>query len=312
MKNLEKSQWNGIVVSKKANYLEVEINNLQDEKLSLQICSKPQRFLCTRRRKLDYKGTNIFVGDRVSIESPDFKHLRAVINDVSPRKNCIDRPQVANITKIFIVLAFENPRFDFFQACRFLLKAEEMACKVGLILTKMDLLKEDQIDKYLARLTSWGYKPLPVSLKTGQGLDLLKKDLLSNELSVMCGPSGVGKSSLLNHYFPEAELRTGSLSSKLQRGKNTTRNVQLLSFSRAARVADTPGFNLPELKISPIELANLFPEIRAQLAIKNCRFRNCLHREEPGCAVNREWDRYSFYLNSLADLMLITRSHRAD
>jgi ribosome biogenesis GTPase len=109
----------------------------------------------------------------------------------------------------------------------------------------------------------------------------------------------VGKSSLINALVPTLDLRVSAVSGRLQRGRHTTRHVELFSLAPGALLADTPGFNRPDLPRDPIELGPLFPEIRRRQAQASCRFRNCLHQGDPGCAVGDVWDRHPLYLSCL-------------
>ena len=143
------------------------------------------------------------------------------------------------------------------------------------------------------------------------GLDELRAQLSTVPISVLCGPSGVGKSSLLNGLLPGLALRVGAVSGRLQRGRHTTRHVELHAFSPGCRVADTPGFNRPDLPNDVSNLEVLFPELRVQLEHHPCRFRDCLHRDEPGCGVTRDWERYPMYRKAVEELLEINRSFRA-
>ena len=288
----ELSEFKGIVVALQANFLEVEI-----------VSPKYARLLCTRRSRLDYHGSFVNVGDFVRLESIDWKESRAVISDVAPRESWLSRPPVANVTVIVVTLSLKHPTFDLDQASRFLLTAEQTGLDVGLLLTKSDLISCNQIQTQLTRLQKWGYKPLAVSARTGAGLQLVNDLLKGSQIAVFCGPSGVGKSSLLNKLLPEESIRVGELSGRLQRGRHTTRHVELFSISSGTRVADTPGFNRPEIDIAPQNLACLFPEVRSQLKLGSCKFRNCLHINEPGCAIAKNWERYFFYKTLVGQLI---------
>lgn len=280
-----------MVVALQANYLEVELDAAPQ--------GIPSRLLCTRRTRLNHRGAAVYVGDRVRLEAVDPHQARAVVAGVEPRNSWLSRPPVANVTSVVVALAADQPSFDPDQASRFLLTAERTNLSVQLLLTKCDLIAPEQREEYRIRLRGWGYEPLLLSSQTGEGLSALKERLLSTSLSVFCGPSGVGKSSALNRLMPHLALRVGSVSGRLQRGRHTTRHVELFPLEDGVRVADTPGFNRPELPDDSRELALLFPELRRQLQEWPCRFRDCLHRGEPGCGVQTDWERYSFYLRTL-------------
>jgi ribosome biogenesis GTPase len=130
-------------------------------------------------------------------------------------------------------------------------------------------------------------------------MEALRQRLSQPGIAVLCGPSGVGKSSLINALLPELSLRVSSVSGRLQRGRHTTRHVELYSLAEGALLADTPGFNRPDVPADPGALGPLFPEIRQRLASQSCRFSNCLHRGDPGCAVGSGWDRQGLYLTCL-------------
>ncbi len=183
-----------MVVALQANYLEVELDHVSD--------LIPSRLLCTRRTRLSHRGEAVFVGDRVRVEAIDVSHARAVVADVAPRFSFLTRPPVANATTVVVALAVDQPAFDPDQASRFLLTAERTSLVVQLVLTKTDLLEPEALETLRLRLHAWGYPPLLVSTSNGLGLSKLKERLAGSPLSVLCGPSGVGKSSLLNGPDP--------------------------------------------------------------------------------------------------------------
>ena len=292
----------GIVVALQANYLEVELDH-PPERI-------PGRLLCTRRSRLSHRGAAVHVGDRVRVEAVDPVQARAVVAAVEPRSSWLTRPPVANVSLVVVALAVDQPAFDPDQASRFLLTAERTELPVQLLLTKCDLLDEDQSAQLKNRLSGWGYEPLLLSSETGLGMDDLRRRLQDSPLSVLCGPSGVGKSSLLNALMPSLSLRVGAVSGRLQRGRHTTRHVELFPLNEGSRVADTPGFNRPDLPENPRELVMLFPELRDQLDPWPCRFRDCLHRGEPGCGVQRNWERYALYTAALEECSSVSRPSR--
>ncbi len=293
----------GIVVALQANYLEVELDHAPEQ--------GPSRLLCTRRTRLTHRGEAVHVGDRVQVEAIDPVQARAVVSGVAPRSSWLTRPQVANVSLVVVALAVDQPAFDPDQASRFLLTAERTGLPVQLLLTKGDLLEEEQRSALVQRLLGWGYEALVISSQTGEGIEALRQHLQTTELAVVCGPSGVGKSSVLNRLMPHLGLRVGAVSGRLQRGRHTTRHVELFPIAPGARVAATPGFNRPELPSDPSELGMLFPELRQQLQSWPCRFRDCLHRQEPGCGINRDWERFAFYQDALKECSDLSRPSRA-
>jgi ribosome biogenesis GTPase len=290
---LGRSQVLGTVVAVQANFYQV--------KLDLQVVTPSRQYLlCTRRTRLKKIGQKVMVGDRVLIEEPDWLDGRGAIADVLPRKSELERPPVANADCILLVFALEEPTLDFWQLSRFLVKAESTALELRLCLNKTDLISSSQQQQWRDHLTDWGYEPIFISVAANWGLDNLITHL-QDKITIVAGPSGVGKSSLINKLIPEVNLRVGEVSGKLQRGRHTTRHVELFELPVGGLLADSPGFNQPDLDCQPSELAFYFPEIRERLARGTCQFSNCLHRDEPNCIVRGDWERYEHYLKFLEE-----------
>lgn len=269
------------------------------------------RLLCTRRTRLGKSGLQICTGDRVRVEAIDWVAGRAAVGELLPRESLLERPAVANVTRVVVVVALAEPELDPLQLTRFLITAESTGQLVELVFSKADLLEADAVDQWCRRARAWGYRPTAISTATGLGLQMLRERLSQPGLAVLCGPSGVGKSSLLNALRPELALRVGEVSGRLQRGRHTTRHVELFPMAPGALVADSPGFNRPALPADPAALAALFPELRRHLAAASCRFSNCLHQGDPGCAIPTAWDREALYKQCLADVIAeATREER--
>ncbi len=302
--NKDKSnKFKGIVVALKANFLIVEIDFRHFKDVSMDQFSKKITLLCTRRSKLDYQGLFIDVGDKVFIESIDYKNKRAVVSDVEPRQSFLKRPAVANVTLVSICISVDQPLFDKEQVSRFLLTAECANIKSLIVLTKIDLITKNELILYINQINSWGYDCVPVSIHNSQGIDSLIERFRRTKLTVLAGPSGVGKTSLINHLIPTVSLPTSSVSKKLKRGTHTTRHVELFAIGNESLLADTPGFNRPEIVCEPSGFAFLFPEFRTQLSNSQCKFRNCLHRDEPGCVIDKASERYPFYRENLEEMI---------
>ena len=303
MRKIKSKNFLGTVISLKANFFSVEID-FQDSKDDLfNQFPKKIRLLCTRRSKLDYQGLFIDVGDIVCVDSIDYKNKRGVISEVKPRKSFLKRPAVANVTLVSICISLYEPLFDMHQASRFLLTAECADIKPLIILTKIDLIKKNDLIVYKNKVNNWGYECIPVSIKNPQSIDLLIERFKTSKLTVLAGPSGVGKTSLINHLIPTVSLPISSVSKKLKRGTHTTRHVELFPIGDGSLLADTPGFNRPEIVCKPSGLAYLFPEFRTRLTHSQCKFRNCMHRDEPGCVINKDLERYPFYRENLEDMI---------
>ena len=293
----------GIVVALKANFLIVEIDHKNFKDHSFDEFYGKIRLLCIRRSKLNYQGLFIDVGDIVCVESIDYKNKRAVVSDVEPRQSFLKRPAVANVTLVSICISVDEPLFDMEQTSRFLLTAECANIEPLIILTKIDLITKNDLILYINKFKSWGYDCMPVSIHNSQGIDSLIERLRKTKLTVLAGPSGVGKTSLINHLIPTVSLPTSSVSKKLKRGTHTTRHVELFAIGNGSLLADTPGFNRPEIVCEPSDFAFLFPEFRTQLSNSQCKFRNCLHRDEPGCVIDKDLERYPFYRENLEEMI---------
>lgn len=285
----------GTVVAAQANYYRVKLEPPRD-------ASQPRELLCTRRSRLKKIGQQVMVGDRVLIEEPDWTGQRGAIAEVLPRRTVLDRPPIANADQILLVFALEEPTLDPNQLSRFLVKAESTGLAVLLCFNKADLVSQEQQTQWQARLQTWGYTPLLISLYTEQGLAELITQL-QQKVTVVCGPSGVGKSSLINALIPDSTLRVGQVSERWGRGRHTTRHVELFELPSGGLLADSPGFNQPDLSCSPAVLAKYFPEARQRSAQASCQFNDCLHCQEPNCAVRGDWERYPYYLDLLSEVL---------
>lgn len=284
----------GTVLAAQANYYSVKLDLVDGQQLA--------RLLCTRRARLKKVGQQVMVGDRVWVEDPDWAGGRGAIAQVAFRRTLLDRPPVANADHILLVFALAEPALDSTQLTRFLIKAELTGLQVSLCLNKHDLLTPAQRQSWVQRLEDWGYTPSVMSVEQEHSWPALMQQL-QGHISVVSGPSGVGKSSLINRLIPAAALRTGAVSGKLGRGRHTTRHVELFELPSGGFLADTPGFNQPDLDCTPKALAACFPEIRRQLEQASCQFSDCLHQDEPGCAVSSDWERYPLYLTLLTEAL---------
>ena len=285
----------GTVVAVQANYYRVRLDTDRD---------LPTHFLlCTRRTRLKKIGVAVMVGDRVEVEEPDWEGRRGAISEVLSRETELDRPPIANANQILLVFACADPPLDTYQLTRFLVKAETTGIDVCLCLNKSDLISAEELSQWRDRFAVWGYQPVFISVLTGTGLGELQQRL-NHKITVFAGPSGVGKSSIINYFIPNINIRVGEVSGKLNRGRHTTRHVELFELPNGGLLADTPGFNQPDLDCQPEELVYYFPEAEQRLETASCQFSDCLHRDEPNCAVRGDWERYEYYLDLLAEAIV--------
>ncbi len=282
----------GTVVAVQANFYRVKLESNRETQFL------PQFLLCTRRTRLKKIGQKVMVGDRVLVVEPDWQDARGAIGEVSPRSTELQRPPVANGSHILLVFALGEPTLDPWQLSRFLVKAESTDLQLCLCFNKSDLITALERQQWQQRLVNWGYEANYISVKQHQGIEELLSRL-RGKITVVAGPSGVGKSSLIDALIPSVNLRVGKVSGKLQRGRHTTRHVELFELPGGGLLADSPGFNQPDLDCLPSNLAWYFPEARVRLQQGNCQFSDCLHRDEPGCNVRGDWERYEYYLDFL-------------
>ncbi len=178
---------------------------------------------------------------------------------------------------------------------------------MSLVLTKCDLISDTRRSLLIDKFGQWGYQAITLNLKKSNQFKNLLAELKQKKCSIFMGPSGVGKTTLLNMIIPGLKNSTAPVSSKIKRGKNTTRNVELFSISNQSYIVDTPGFNMQPLKVDSRLLPNFYSEIYNQVIDGGirCKFRNCLHLNDEGCNLNKSFERYSFY----KEMIESSRSH---
>lgn len=266
---------------------------------------------CAIRGRLKLGSEGILVGDKVEfslIANDETKESpRGVITAVLPRETVLKRPYIANVNLLMLVFAHKNPDPSPRLVTKFLVLAEASGIPFQVIFNKTDLVSKSRAEQLAASYRAYGYQVMCTSTLTHLGRMRLQA-AIKDKVTVFAGPSGVGKSALVNMIAPGLQLVTGSVSTKIGRGRHTTREVQLLTVKPGSYLADTPGFSQIDLDfIEPPLLAELFPDFRPYL--NRCKFTNCLHRNEPGCAIKEALnagaicpERYQAYLDLLEEI----------
>ncbi|XP_002982215.2 small ribosomal subunit biogenesis GTPase RsgA 1, mitochondrial [Selaginella moellendorffii] len=308
----------GQVTSAQANFMTVVVERAgaPDDGLREEGFRAGIKLLCVVRALLKKIRRRVMVGDSVLVSGIDWTDKRGMIEDVLQRRSETSDPPVANVDLLLVLFSLDRPRLDPVILNRFLVEAESTGIPLAVVLNKADLVTQEMKDSWEKRLTEWGYKPYICSVETGMGLHDMAP-LLEDKTSVVFGPSGVGKSSLINFLrgksclppddiqaldeVDDEVIRVNEVSYRTGSGRHTTRHVSLLHLPfRGAMLADTPGFSYPSLSMVTINsLASLFPEVRARLEKSefSCGFADCQHISEPDCVVGGDWERYPYYVS---------------
>lgn len=247
------------------------------------------------RGKLRNEKIHPVVGDNVVVDVNT-----KTIEKVEKRRNYLERPLVANIDKLLIVMSTSIPSFSSYLIDKFLLIAYENKIEPIIIITKTDMISHQEkaeIKKY----TNY-YRKLGVKVYLNTSVSKIKKEFVGSVVA-LCGQTGAGKSSLLNKIDASLKLKTGEISLSLGRGKHTTRLVELLEVNNGL-IADTPGFSSLDISIDKKEIKKYYPEFN-----KPCKYRSCLHVKEDGCEiielVNKgkipQW-RYDNYIKFISEV----------
>lgn len=268
----------------------------------------------------DITSTNpVAVGDVVEVDM-EGETGNAVITEIHERKNYINRSSphrknqhhivAANIDQSLLFATLREPRTSLGFIDRFLITSEAYHIPAIIVFNKCDLYKEKDMNKLEEIRDIYepiGYRIMTMSLETGEGLEEVKS-LLAQKVTLLSGHSGVGKSTFINHLFPGKELKTQDVSGWSGKGLHTTTFAEMYDLPGGGKIIDTPGIReLGLVDISKQELSHYMPEMRAFLA--GCQFNNCIHRDEPGCAVKAavnngsiHEERYISYLNIMDSL----------
>lgn len=223
------------------------------------------------------------VGDDVLFEVLEEEHLTGNIVELLPRSNELIRPAVANIDQALVIFAIVKPEPNFNLLDRFLIMMEQQGLNSIICFNKQDIATKEEKEDLRKAYETCGYKVLFVSAREQEGMDELA-ELLRGKTTAVAGPSGVGKSSIINCLNPEAGMETGDISRKIARGKHTTRHSEIIALHENTYIMDTPGFT--SLKLFDMEkedLQGFYPEFAKYE--KYCRFTGCAHISEPGCGV---------------------------
>lgn len=276
-------------------------------------------YRCKARGVFKQRDIKPAVGDNVLMEVIPGNE-DSIITEILPRKNSFVRPFVANVDCFVIVTAVWKPAPVLDVLDKFLVMAEKACTDIILCINKCDLaLSEDdkgrknkkaaQSLSLLKEIYSGIYRVICLDSKSGQGFDELK-EIIKGKASALAGPSGVGKSTILNRLIPEATAETGNISKKSGRGRHTTRHSELFTIDEesGSMIFDTPGFTSFDIpQIEEEELQHLYPEIETELG--KCRYNDCMHIAEPECGVLRALkegrihkSRYDSYISQLNEI----------
>ncbi len=250
-------------------------------------------------------GTKVLVGDVVEFSEQSGDEI--VIETILDRKNQLVRPVVANVDQVIISFAIKSPEVNYDMLDRIIVLAEEANVDIILCINKVDLATVDEVNKFKS-IYGDIYKILEVSTYENKGRESLV-ETLEGKVTVFAGPSGVGKSSMINMITDVTLMETGDISDKIQRGKHTTRHSQFIlleNFKKETFIVDSPGFSSLGLEhIGKLELKEYFVEFNDY---SNCKFLDCVHINEPNCevkenvgkAINRErYNRYKHFYSEL-------------
>ena len=238
---------------------------------------------CKAKGSFRKNGIKPLVGDEVELEVLDEEEKIGNVTKILPRKNELIRPAVANIDQALVIFAAAKPKPNFNLLDRFLCMMEYQKVPVTICFNKCDLVTKEQREVLRKIYELAGYELLFTSAKTQENVEKLKS-VLQGKMTAVAGPSGVGKSSLINDLQDAVQMQTGGISDKIERGKHTTRHSQIIPIAENTYIMDTPGFSSMDLPgFSKEDLWTCYPEfVRFE---PGCRFIGCSHIGEPDCGV---------------------------
>ncbi|TGY98310.1 ribosome small subunit-dependent GTPase A [Petralouisia muris] len=225
------------------------------------------------------------VGDHVEMEAISQEEKTGNIVRILERKNELIRPAVANIDQALVIFSADRPKPNFNLLDRFLVMMEQQQVETVICFNKQDLAEEEELARLRGIYEGCGYEVLVVSAKKEQGIEELL-GVLDQKTTTVAGPSGVGKSSIINLLQSKVQMETGDISEKIERGKHTTRHSQLIYIQDQTFIMDTPGFS--SIYLTGIEQQNLQTYFREFKKYEPCcRFQGCSHTHEPDCSVKQ-------------------------
>ena len=249
-----------------------------------KIICENELYTCDARGKLKKDDIKPVVGDKVNFEITKIEEKTGVIEEILPRKNYIKRPKIANINQIVLVISSKMPKPDLLMLDKQLVFAEYMNIRPVIVINKIDLAKEIA-EEIKEQYKFTNYEIIETNAKKNIGIYELR-NVLKNKISVFSGNSGVGKSTLLNDLFEDNLTLEGKISSKNERGKNTTTTVKLYELEENTFIADSPGFSTFDIyEIETTNLAEYFVEFKEY--IEKCEFVGCTHIKEENCGIKQ-------------------------
>lgn len=223
------------------------------------------------------------VGDNVETEVLDEKDMEGSILRILPRSSTLIRPAVANVDQAMIIFAIVKPNPNFNLLDRFLIRMERQHLPTVICFNKQDIASPEEKEALRKAYETCGYRVLFISALENEGLEQVK-GILAGKTTTVAGPSGVGKSSLINQLAPAANMATGEISAKIERGRHTTRHSEIIALGEETYIVDTPGFTSLDIsEITKEELGQYYPEFVQYEPY--CKFSGCAHITEPSCGI---------------------------
>ena len=250
------------------------------------------------------------VGDNVLVDVLDEEEMLGNIRDILPRQSALIRPAVANVDQALIIFAIVKPNPNFNLLDRFLIRMERQKLPTVICFNKQDIASPKEKEALRQAYETCGYRVLFISALENEGVEAVR-ELLDGKTTTVAGPSGVGKSSLINRLAPQANMETGAISTRIDRGRHTTRHSEIIALGAETYIVDTPGFTSLDIsEITKEELGSYYPEFGRYEPC--CKFSRCAHISEPSCGVKEaveegrisrvRYDNYRILYQELKDM----------